>query len=205
MTQHTLKPFTVVGVLCAALLLASAAFADPCPSLTDGNAGCNLIITATDNGSGGVSYAITAGSLGVPYEFSDDQAVGVVNNSSQSISSISLFGTDIFGFEDDGIQLYLSTETCPSGTTTYEGIINGTSNCVTFNVTDFDHGSVIFNGGLGAGQTAYFSLEGAPNINNLRVGVVPEPASLTLLGTGLFGLLVRRRKSRRSDSTSTAV
>lgn len=196
MRQHTMRPFTLLGMVCAAILLVSPAFADPCPALTNGNSGCNLIITATDNGSGGVNYSLAAGSLGVPYEFSDDQAVGVVNNSSQSISSLSLFGSDIFGFEDDGIQLYLSSASCPSGTTTYEGIINGTANCVTFNVTDSDHGSVVFNGGLGAGETAYFSLEGAPNINNLRVGVVPEPASLTLLGTGLFGLLVRRRKSR---------
>lgn len=198
MTQHTVRPFTLVGIVCAALLLASAAFADPCPSLNNGNSGCNLIITATDNGSGGVSYALTAGTLGLnnPYDGADDQAIGVINNSSQSISSISLVGNYIFGFDypTDGIQAYLSTESCPSGPTGYEGVINGTSNCVTFNVTDFNNGSVVFSGGLAAGGTAYFSLEGAPDINNIRVGAVPEPASLTLLGTGLFGFLVRRRR-----------
>src|SRR5882724_4107449 len=81
----------------------------PCPSATAPGAGgayvsagglCNVVITFAADGS--VSTAISNPN---PYDGSEDTLVGVVNNSSSVITSVSLSSVSLglFGFDGDGI------------------------------------------------------------------------------------------------------
>jgi len=70
-----------------------------CPQLGD-DTGCQFLIVASNNGT----VIDTDASQGA-YEGSDDSLIGVVNNSSDPITAIPLSapGTDLFGFDGDGI------------------------------------------------------------------------------------------------------
>ena len=64
------------------------------------NSGCQFLISVTNNGN-----LVSADPNQGPYENSDDSLIGVVNNSSSAISHmpLSVPGSDLFGFEGDGI------------------------------------------------------------------------------------------------------
>lgn len=178
----------------------------PCPQIGFAD-GCDVQITLNMNGTANVT---TTGQAA--YDGSEDQLVGVTNNSGNTIASITLSGSDIFGFDGDGagepgnacLVTTPSTFGCltggPFGSTGYEG--PNTS----FSITDVNDGSVNFTGGLANGATAWFSLEEAPSTSGFTVtGTTtgtgtPEPASIVLFGTGLLGFaeLVRRRNARRA-------
>lgn len=187
-----MKNLARIALLGSALVLftslsafAGGAAFPQCPAV-GADSGCQVLITI---GSGGkLSFAVD-GTQG-PYDGFEDVLVGVWNNSGVTQSSINLTGSGIFGFDGDGLCTYIS---CGSGADSsgYGGWDN-MNNFDSFSVTDANTGSVVFGGGgLAAGGTAFFSLEGNPTSIN---GVTPEPASLLLMGSGLVGLLLKRRK-----------
>ena len=170
----------------AALAFATPSMAVTCPALGVIGAGCNIVITANSNGTFGV---VTANAN--PYDGVEDSLVGVQNNSGSVLSSISLTGSNIFGFDGDGQNFYTGISYDASG---YAG--PGTS----FNIANANSGIVNFlNGGLANGGFAWFTLEESPAVTGGIVVTrgVPEPATwaLMLLGFAIVGARMRRRQN----------
>ncbi len=177
-----------------------------CPAV--GAAGsCSILFEFT---TGGGINTYVDNSVGA-YDSSDDTLVGVINNSSSIVNSLSLTGAGngggIFDFESDGIQSYgvdVSGTVFPTGysITGYEGPNTYFSNITTTSIFD-DTGTVNFIGGLAPGASLYFSLESSPDSIQQGGGItptnpVPEPGTLALYGLGLsaLSLMTRRRKSK---------
>src|ERR1700739_2782677 len=92
------------AMLSVATLAGGSANAAPCPNI-NGVTTCNVIITA---GPGG-SFVTTVPNPN-PYDGSDDNLVGIINNSGSTITSLSFTGHGIggglFAFDGDGIQRF---------------------------------------------------------------------------------------------------
>jgi hypothetical protein len=118
--------------------------------------------------------------------------VGVQNDSSSTVASITLKGKDIFGFDGDGLCSGINESEeagflpppagCPFGPTSFEGQDTSFSN---YKVEDAEEnaneGTVNFLGGkLQPGQSAYFSLEGFPQISCAETACEPSALSTEL-------------------------
>jgi len=185
--------------------LGNAAQAAICPVTSNTNTDCGFIITIAADGS--ISGAAVSGAN--PYDGGDDALVGVVNNMTTAFTgSIALSGSGngggIFAFDGDGICAYTSASYCGTAATGYEGPNNtfsgingpGTAGNVVFDV----------GGGILAGATSFFSLEGSPASittgGGIGVGSVPEPSTWALMLLGFCGIGMAMRK--KSVQTTVA-
>lgn len=143
------------------------------------------------------------------YDGSEDTLVGLVNNTGADVTSLTLTGSNIFGFEGDGAcsRNYLDCRlgydsTGYAGLTTTSGVTESFSG-----YSDPNTGTINFSGaGLANGDTAWFSLEEDLSLSIITVHAVnnstsvettvdaPEPASLVILGGALLGLGMARRR-----------
>lgn len=156
-----------------------------CPTVSGSGitsvSGCNELITISSTGVVTIATVDTH-----PYDGTDDQLVGVINNDTVGVTAITLNGgaNDIFGFDGDGIDTRGGTSNVHDSTG-YGGpdsFFTGINGAKTMGTVDFVTALA-----AGGGMT-YFSLEEAPSAGAI-VGTLsattPEPNSLILLGTGI--------------------
>jgi hypothetical protein len=179
----------MAGTLCTPMMSHAAV----CPTV-GATIDCNVLFSI------GPANAITTTFPDpTPYDGIEDNLVGVSNFSGGSIASFTLSGNNIFGFDGDGISTYTFL---PSGPTGYEGPQTS------FNVVDYNNGTVFFSGGLADGASTYFSLENTASAfaqggGTVSVSPVPEPETYAMLlaGLGLIGFTARRRSKGIQSSS----
>ena len=204
------------NLLIGSLVLSIAPFLATAGTICPGAGGTGTTPYAPDNAASGCNTVITissAGTLSVavpdshPYDSSEDTLVGVVNNSSNTITQLTLSGSDIFGFDGDGICTFAfaGNSFCSAsarGGADPEDYQGPTS---TFTITDVSSGSVNFSPGIAPGSSSYFSLEEPPtasltgSVTGSTPGggsTVPEPATVALMLGGLSFVAFRVRRKR---------
>jgi hypothetical protein len=124
--------------------------------------------------SGGVSVAAGANTNPLDGE-SDDVMIGIANNSNAILDSVTLEGSDTFGFDGDGLCSYTGApSSCSTASTGYEG--PGTSFT---NYSSTSTGTVVFSPPLAPGGQAYFSLEAPPSTSAVDSATFSSDISVT--------------------------
>jgi PEP-CTERM motif len=209
-----------ICALCLASLSAAPLFTE-CPA-TGLNTGCQFLLTIGPGGTVSVAMDPNAPN-NQPYDASEDALIGVLNNSTRTITSLPLSSNasangGIFGFDGDGP----CTQTPHSASCPPNNAFPGdtSSNGFPGDPTGYGGPGVTFTGiapgnqsgtvkfaGIAPGGTAWFGLEEALSSASQIIpgtpggtgggtgGGVPEPASIAFFGTGmsLLGLMTWRR------------
>ncbi len=175
----------------------------PCPAVGNDTNGCEYVITVTAvNGAGAAttfSVALMTPDQG-PYDGAEDTLIGIINNSSGVLKSITLTNANgQFGFESDGACIGTFTPgptaaQCLGGAYQPGGGPTG-PDYLSLTATSFSNitassGTVNFNN-IPIGGTSWFSLEGALNAAQIAPGtppITPAPSSLVLLTIGFAAL-----------------
>jgi hypothetical protein len=199
-----LAPLVLGAALALSVSSVSAAGYSQAPP-TGNDTGAEFLITWD-----GTNFSISAASGEGPFDGIEDTLFGIQNNSNAPLMSINLTGSNIFGFDGDGINVYNGTGGPPGspGPTGYEGWTSLTSawnnmggqEATSFTVVDSDHGTVNFGvNGIAPGGSAYFALE--EHVTGLNCGPngcsqgTPDTGStLSLMAIACaLGLVLKRR------------
>jgi hypothetical protein len=184
---------TLLGLSLALVLSTSA------PALADNFLGVNWPTIGADTHPGIVfvidamgNVTATDGMQG-PYDGVEDTYVGVINNSPNPVSSLTVSSTSspalqLYGFDGDGIDTFGIT-----GNATDNTGYGGPHGFYTNINAALTSGTVNFIGGVaGNGGSDFFSLEELPNAGNISGivgGAAPEPTPILLAGMGILGLV----------------
>lgn len=162
-------PFAVLATLLlwSTLVVGQSPPFTQCPAIGL-DTSCGVLISITDSGAN----CLTDPSQG-PYDGIEDTLIGVQNNSSSPVASLTVSSTlPAFAFDGDGICAFVLNSGC--GATGYEGpgtSFSGISG-------DLKSGTVNFTPALAPGASTYFSLEEA--ITCATISNITVTSSLTL-------------------------
>lgn len=196
MGSKSLLGLVVAGSLTALSAAANAACPASVGTPVGAATGCIEITLLPGN-------TASVGGTGNPvYDGIEDTLINVTNLSGSTVNSIHLTAnTDIFGFDGDGISLYLAASTGPTG---YEGPNTSFAN---YSSPFFNSGDVLFTGGLANLASAYFSLEEAVTAASFTGPIIVNPVPGPIVGAGLPGVLMALggllgwRRLRRIETT----
>lgn len=150
-----------------------------CPAV-GGAASCQALIVISNSG-----VSVLTDANAPAFGDGEDALIGVLNNSTGPVSSLTLQGSGLFGFDGDGLCDTTPTPAgCPFGPTHYEGP------GVSFSSADGNTGTVTFTPALARGASTYFTLEGTPNIISAPPIITSLSPSSAKSGQGAFTLTI---------------